>query len=335
MISEYRKTERDQDMAADHRAPYLLSLADGRTWEIAPCAGADDGVVSWVSSFASFMGLECKVVEGARGMRFGRVQADDGGIVSSYDRFFPPLPEVRPSESWRGWGRAGIVLIRHPGIRDVFCALHRDSSPIIEQMRRVLVPVIEETISMAGLPIHGALIERKGQGVFLLGRSGAGKTTCCRRLPACWHVLGDDLALAVRNADDGFSGHPLPTWSAVQAGAVRWPCRANRSVALKAIFQLGQSAEDSIERLSLAEAAAAIKEACAQALAPLRVISPGDGMGTSLQIRILKNAVALSAAVPAFRLQVSLGGRFWERIEDALEGCVEGHYRMESQSRAG
>jgi hypothetical protein len=106
-------------------------------------------------------------------------------------------------------------------------------------------------------------------------------------------------------------------------------------VALKAIFQLGQSAEDSIERLSLAEAAAAIKEACAQALAPLRVISPGDGMGTSLQIRILKNAVALSAAVPAFRLQVSLGGRFWERIEDALEGCVEGHYRMESQSRAG
>jgi hypothetical protein len=88
-------------------------------------------------------------------------------------------------------------------------------------------------------------------------------------------------------------------------------------VALRALFLLEQSAQDRIEPLSRSKAAIALTEACAQALAPHYMISLRGG--TALRSRIFENAVALAGTAPAFRLQVSLTGRFWEKIEEVLE----------------
>jgi SynChlorMet cassette protein ScmC len=302
--------------AINHHKAYCLSLSGGLAWEIGPCKGADPGVEAWVGEFASHLGLEPAAGGVSRNIRFGRVRDENGYTFDCYSCFVPRLSAEYPSEGWQAWGRAGAVLLRHPEIEDVFCGLFHSRHPVIEPMRHALVPILEEAIASGGLPIHGALVEYQGMGVILMGRSGVGKTTCCRRLPSYWQVLGDDLALAVQSEGGSYRAHPLPTWSAVGSGEVRWPCRANRSVVMQALILLEQSVRDRIEELSQSKAAVAITEACTQALKPLYMISSRDG--ASLRSRIFENAVALARTVPAFRLQVSLTGRFWEKIEELL-----------------
>jgi SynChlorMet cassette protein ScmC len=187
---------------------------------------------------------------------------------------------------------------------------------ILRQMRHALLPIFDEVIKAGGLVVHGALLERKGSGVLLLGKSGAGKTTCCRRLPPGWRVLGDDLALVVRDREGRFLAHPLPTWSIVDSDCRRWLCRMNEAVPLEALFVLRQSVADSLEKLRGAEAAVAVNQASDEALMPLDIAHSRRGIPSRKEMFL--NAVALTGEIPTFRLYVSLQGQFWERIEEVL-----------------
>jgi SynChlorMet cassette protein ScmC len=242
---------------------------------------------------------------------------DAGNGDAAKARFLPGLPVDVPAGLWRGEGRAGMLLLRHPQGPDIFCGFYPDTKPVGEKIRRPLVPILGEAIMVGTLPIHGALVERRGVGVILAGRSGAGKTTCCKRLPAGWQVLCDDMALAVPAAGGGFRAHPLPTWSAFESGGTRWPCHANRSVTLQALFVLEQSPEDGAEPLAGAKTALIVERACGEALQPFHLFGP-DSV-PSLGRHVFENAASLAAEVPAFRLRVSLDGRFWEKIDEALE----------------
>lgn len=302
--------------AINLQKPYLLQLSDGRAWEIGPCEGADEELGSWVDEFSSCLGLMRGKKRTARKICFGRVLETNGRRVDCRSSFIPPLPAGLPSEGWHEWSRSGAVLLRHPEVMDIFCGLYPSHSSFIERMRHALVPVFDKVIASGGVPIHGALVEWRGAGALLLGKSGAGKSTSCRRLPSGWQVHGDDLSLVVRNAGGGFRAHPMPTWSAVEAGEVRWPCFANRSVELQALFLLQKSVQDRYEPISPAKATVALTDACAQALKPLYMLNPRNS--AALRSRIFDNAAALARTVPAFRLQVSLKGRFWEKIEEVL-----------------
>jgi SynChlorMet cassette protein ScmC len=309
-------------LAARHDHAYTLALSSGDTWGIGPCEGADAGVVAWVDEFASYLGLERATEIPARSIRFGRVLSENGRYLDTYAGFVPSLQGFLPPHGWQVCGRAGAILMRHPTSRDIFCGLYRHHAPITDQMRYALSPVIDESIAEGGLPLHGALVEKRGVGVILTGRSGAGKTTCCRRLPPSWRVHGDDLALVVRDNAGGFAAHPLPTWSAVRSGQIQWPCRANRAVPLRALFIIMQAAQDRIEPLTKAKGAVLIETAGVEALAPLnrlriRQMSP-------LRKSIFNNAATLGASVPAFRLYVSLGGCFWEKIEAVIDQLAQG-----------
>lgn len=252
----------------------------------------------------------------ARGLRFGRVLEDSGRLDDSCSRFIPSFPPALPRDGWQAWGRAGAVLMRHPEVADVYCGLYPCRAPTIETMRHALIPILEETIASGGFPLHGALLECGGSGVLLLGKGGTGKTTCCGRLPSQWFVHGDDMALAVRDAAGRFLAHPLPTWSAVGAGHIRWPCRMNRAVPLRALFVLEQSPEDGMAPVGKAAAAVAVETACAEALAPFYL--RGDRRGRLSRKDQFDNAMALAGDVPTFRLRASLEGRFWERMEDVI-----------------
>ena len=303
--------------AVNLRKAYLLQLSGGYAWELGPCEGADEELGSWVDEFSSHLGLMRGEGRTARKICFGRVLETNGHRDDCRSSFIPPLAAGLPSEGWHEWGRAGAVLLRHPEVMDVFCGLYPSRSPFIERMRHALVPVFDEIIEAGGMPIHGALLEWRGAGVLLLGESGAGKSTSCRRLPSGWRVHGDDLCLVVRNAEEGFRAHPMPTWSAVEAGEVRWPCLANRSVTVQALFRLRKSVQDRCEPISPAKATVALTDACAQALKPHYMLNPRSS--AALRSRIFDNAAALARSVPAFRLHVSLTGRFWEMIEAILE----------------
>jgi SynChlorMet cassette protein ScmC len=302
-------------IAGSHNA-YSLVLSNGTTWGIGPCEGADFDVVAWVNDLVAYLGLEGRAEEPACSIRFGRARDDGGHFCDSYPSFVSRSSAELPIDGWRVWGRAGAVLMSHPALADVFCGLYSYRAPVIEQMRHALIPILEETITSGGVPIHGALVEREGVGALLLGRSGAGKSTSCGRLPPPWRVHGDDMALGMRNAAGQFMGHPLPTWSAVESGNIRWPCRAGRAVSVRGLFLLEKSSADSVEPLEKAMAALLIEKAAREALKPFLLLYRCDG--AVLRRRIFENAVALAATVPAFRLRVSLDGCFWRKIEEAL-----------------
>jgi SynChlorMet cassette protein ScmC len=306
--------------AIDSRQSYFLSLSSGLDWEFRPCEGSDEDVVAWVDRFASYMGLERGTSPATHRLRFGKMTAgNDKGHPS---RFLPGLPTEVPAADWRAQGNSGMMLLQHPEVLDIYCGLYPDDKPAAAQMRRPLVPVLEETIRSGGLPLHGALVERCGAGIILVGRSGAGKSTCCRRLPAGWQVLGDDLAVVVLDAEGGYRAHPLPTWSAFESGGNGWPCRANRSVPLRAFFFLQHEPVDGVEFLAGAKTALVVQRACEEALIPFDLFHPDRG--SFLAGHIFANVVPLVAAVPAFRLRVSLEGRFWEKIDVVLEGRARG-----------
>ena len=302
--------------AIDQQRSYLFSLSCGLAWEFGPCEGSDAETVTWVNRFASYMGLERGTAPSTRRLRFGKMTPGNGNGHSSL--FRPGLPADVPAAGWRAQGNSGMMLLRHPEVRDLYCGLYPDDKPVAAQMRRPLVPVFEEVIRSGGLPLHGALVERRGKGMILVGRSGAGKSTCCRRFPPGWHVLGDDLAIVARDAAGEFRAQPLPTWSAFESGGSRWPCRANHSVPLRAFFFLQQVPDNGVDPLTGAKTALVIEKACKEALIPFDFFSPGQI--AFLGEHVFANAVSLAAAVPAFRLRVSLDGRFWEKMDEVLGG---------------
>jgi len=160
-------------------------------------------------------------------------------------------------------------------------------------------------------------VEREGRGVLLVGRSGAGKSTACRRLPAPWRVLGDDLALVVQRPESGFVAHPLPTWSAMGPDPEKSKWEINRGVRLAAIFFLAQSAEDEIIPAGTAMASVVLTDAAMTIFRSVRV------QEQSLEKKLLgghvfANAAAMARSVPSHILRLSLTGRFWEKVEEIL-----------------
>jgi len=300
--------------ATHHHKTYSFCLSSRLAWEFRPCNGSDEDVAAWVDRFASYMGLEYGASSLARRLWFGKMTAGEGNGQSS--RFLPGLPAHVSAGGWRAQGNSGMMLLQHPDVRDVYCGLFPDDKPAAVRMRRPLGPVFEEVIRAGGLPLHGALVERRGAGLILVGRSGAGKSTCCRRFPPGWQVLGDDLSIVVRTDDGGFRAQPLPTWSAFESGGNGWPCRANHSVPLRAFFFLQQVPDNGVESLAGAKTALVIQRACEEALIPFDLFHPDQS--SFLDRHIFANAVSLVSAVPAFRLRVSLDGRFWEKIDDTL-----------------
>ena len=213
-----------------------------------------------------------------------------------------------------------LEIRRVPNSREIVCGLHEtaDYLQVKEQMRCALFPVYDLTVRRGGLPLHCALVERDGRGILLVGRSGVGKSTACRRLPEGWRPLCDDLALVVRLKGGGYAAHPLPTWSAVgpDPGACAWDI--SRSVPLAAIFFLAQSAEDEILPAGNAMASVVLTDAAMTILRSVRVREQ------SLEKKLLGrnvfgNAVSMARFIPSYVLRLSLTGRFWEKMDRVLD----------------
>jgi SynChlorMet cassette protein ScmC len=227
-----------------------------------------------------------------------------------------------------------LEVWRRPAVREIVCGLHEtaDFLQVREQMRCALFPVYDLTVRRGGLPLHCALVERDGRGVLLVGRSGVGKSTACRRLPPRWDVLGDDLALAVRRPGGGFAVHPLPTWSAVGPDSEKRAWDIKRGVRLSAIFFLTQAAEDMIIPAGKAMATVILADAAMTIFRSVRV------QDQSLEKKLLggnavANAAAMANSVPSYILRLSLTGRFWEKIEPVLEKGDSPDIQCETRGR--
>jgi hypothetical protein len=181
-------------------------------------------------------------------------------------------------------------------------------------MERIANAIVEQSLARGGLLLHAALAVRDGYGVLLAGPSGVGKSTASRRLTLPWQSLSDDCVLVVRDKDGRYWAHPWPTWSLLRKrGTVAsWPVEP--AVPLQALMFLNQSSLDRAEPVATTPATALIVESALHLIETVTLTQDGYA-SRAICRKYLRAAWALAAAVPAFRLQVSLTGRFWKEIE--------------------
>jgi SynChlorMet cassette protein ScmC len=223
----------------------------------------------------------------------------------------------------RGRGRVWVVSGWKGGYsgRAVVCRMGpaRGWNAEVLRMERIATAMAGQSLARGvRLLLHGALAVRDGSGFILAGPSGIGNSTASRRLPTPWEPLSDDCTLVVRDANGLYWAHPWPTWSLLRDNGpvASWP--VEQAVPLKALLFLRQSPFDRAEPVATTPATALIMESAVQ-LARTVAVTPDGDANRSICRKYLRTAWALAAAVPAFRLQVSLTGQFWDEIERAVE----------------
>jgi len=277
----------------------------------------------FLKDFARAMGITSGDGEAGRRIHFEVITGEPR-------KFFGPrlLRYIRslPGREWKVREFPGMVFFQHPAIQETICEidLAKDLPIRIHQMRRAMLPVYIDALLAGGLPIHGALVEIDGSGVILAGRSGEGKSTACRRFPPPWRVLGDDLCLVVRGVSGEYRVHPLPTWSAVGENGGSGVCSSGLSVPLRAVFFLEQSPVD--ESIPLKRSTAAISLA-GSSLEVFRSIDFGFPKKEEASVKkaLYESAASIAVETPAYLLRLSLQGRFWEKIEEALGQLKQPH----------
>ena len=219
--------------------------------------------------------------------------------------------------------RQGIneVRARVPGQNPLICILPPGTNDAMQliQMMDLTTMIASETIPCGGLLIHGALAERNGSGVILAASGGTGKTTASNRIPPPWRSLSDDATLVVRDGNGNYFAHPLPTWSRFFDNGPGGSWEVEQGVPLVAVFFLTQSPEDHAEPLNAGEAAAYLMQSVHQITGvPARTgCTPAES--ESICEMELAAVSALVKVIPAYLLQISLTGRFWELIDSVLK----------------
>jgi SynChlorMet cassette protein ScmC len=300
---------------------YYLTLADSFALRF---SGSPD-TEEWLGKFAAILGLGRADRETVGHIRFFRASLDKCMLRTLSACSGPSSTPALPAHSWQTTNFGLMKIWQHPGIDHLCCELESpetDRTLSIMTMAASLHAVYHLMRGRGGFPVHAALIERDGMGVLLMGRSGAGKSTCCNRLPASWHALGDDQALVLPMHAGAYLAHPLPTWSKLifQGSTKTWNVQS--PVPLAAVMALDQAEKDEI--FPMAQSRAALRIAHSASHVSLLGLAEPREHAASIRKAIFDNAVRMAKAVPAFILNCSPHGRFWQKIEEALEMTLSG-----------
>lgn len=173
-------------------------------------------------------------------------------------------------------------------------------------------------LPMGGVLLHGALACINGEGVILAAPGGTGKTTASSRLPPSWESLSDDGALVIRDGNGNFFAYPWPTWSRLYNGETDCRWEVEKGVPLRAVFALCQSEEDSTEPLEHDPAFAFLIESNNQICGMKFRSNLHDDEIKSLTGMQFSAVERIIETVPVYQLNISLDGRFWDVISEAL-----------------
>jgi SynChlorMet cassette protein ScmC len=209
-----------------------------------------------------------------------------------------------------------LRLWSHDDVPDVICEIRGEDNheQDIIRMWCSLHPIYQSCQESGGLPLHAALIERDGEGILLAGHGGAGKSTCCQRLPSPWHALCDDESLIVRDGQERYFAHPFPTWSDYLWKRSERTWNVQQFLPLAAIFFLEQADTDEAIPIGQGQAATFINQ-LAMDICQRNWRHLDRKEETVQRKQFFENACQLAKAAPAFILRITLTGRFWEEIE--------------------
>ncbi len=285
---------------------YRLQLNKDMRWILKADAIA---VQPWVEKLAGIMELD--VSQHADGDRRISFTTNNGGTGH------PTMPKT-PGDGWKCYHLNTLCAWYHDDSPDVTCTIKPFIYPESEiiTMWNALYPLYLEIIGLGGLPFHAGLAELDGRGVMIAGPGHTGKSTCLSRLPGYWKPLCDDEALAVVDKED-FKAHPFPTWSDYLGRRSENTWNVQHSVPLSGIFFIEQSENNEAMSLDKGTAAVSMNASATQVCRKYwgRV---DEAYGRAFRKNLFENACKMAKRVPAFRLRVSLHGRFWEEIERVL-----------------
>ncbi len=293
---------------------YHIKLTGKNEWDIL----GNDRSVQWLNDYASIMELKPSSLYNCPKLLFMRDSSiNDFADIKKYNNY--NIIDSLPPDGWKIHRLRTIRLWFHPDVNDVVCELGKE----ISHEKEILMMwessyIFHNQIQKSdGFPIHGALIERDGKGIILAAPGGTGKSTCCRRLPSEWRVLGDDEALVIPDENGNYIAHPFPTWSEHYWRRSERTWKVENGVKLYAIFFLEQSSNDLAIRLGRGEASVFINQSSTQILdrSWINISREEKAMfKRNLFIRVSK----FSNSIASFKLLVSLHGKFWEEIERSL-----------------
>ena len=297
---------------------YGLSLSDDSCWWLT----SDQQSRMWLDRLAIMMELNGHTQNGAPAMIFTKMSnpSDAGAIDGVRSVVRSCLGADCWDDGWSCFDHGTLRMWRHSSVPDVVCEINNDgqSSREIVNMWSSLQPVYQRCMGPGGLPFHAAVMESDGLGVLLAAPSGTGKSTCCRRLPDCWKPLCDDETLVVPGKQKEYWAHPFPTWSEHLCEPSKKTWNVQYSVPICGAFFLEQARADEVVPVGQGEAAILMSEAAGQIYRKFwRKLDVEDERKPRMEI--FHNACQVAKLIPAFRLRVSLNGRFWEPIERALE----------------
>jgi SynChlorMet cassette protein ScmC len=292
---------------------YCLYLSNGNKWWIT----GDGNSIEYVDKFASIMRLKECLSDDLPKLVFSRVIDDQTIDV-------PKLNSSIVRTTWSFHEYKFIHVWSNNNFHDVVCEFieNKTSKEKVEKNKYLamwasLKPVYLRSMRMGGLPFHAALVECAGRGILLAAKGGGGKTTCCRRLPDQWKILCDDENLVVLSKDEVYRVHPFPTWSDYIMRRAKSTWDVQYSVPFSGIFFIEQSENDEVIPLSVGQASVQMTRSVTQVLGKLWNNLPREEQKATMR-DIFNNAFEMAKVVPAFRLRVSLDGRFWEEIEKVL-----------------
>jgi len=281
---------------------YSLHLSDGNNWWIT----SDDKSIDRLDEFVAITQLEEGSFNGSPKLIF----AED--IELNHN--------LGTDIKWKALEYSSIFIWHNFRSEDIICDFRDANNSKFAKynfMQYSLYPIFQRSMKVGGLPFHAGLAEYSGKGVLFCAEGGVGKSTCCSRLPNHWKALCDDEALVAKRTDKEYLVHPFPTWSEYILGKSKGTWGIQHSVPLSAIFFLEQSDGDEVIPLNLHESIMLITDSARQSLK--KFFPPKYKMDEIRVLRIaFNNAVDIAKQIPAYRLRVSLTGRFWEEIEKVI-----------------
>ncbi|MCX5750719.1 MAG: SynChlorMet cassette protein ScmC [Candidatus Saganbacteria bacterium] len=303
------------DRRLEKEVGFSLQLSDGQGWNL---VGTEE-VLPWLRELAGIMQLRTHELNGSPRLIFTKEDPTekDNPLIT----LEPQLLEGLPKKGWKAWDVKTIKYWTHSDVPHVVCELAGSDSKDMDIIRmwHALNPIYQKVQEGGGFPFHCGFVVRDGKGYLFAAPGNTGKSTCCRRIPPPWRAVSDDEVLIVKNKDGNYYVHPCPTWSTFlwKGGEVSsW--NIEEFYPLCGIFFLEQAPEDSIEPVNQGQAAVFMNDSASQvARRNWRQLDPD--YERMLKRRVFENACELTKKIPSFILKVSLTGKFWEKMDEALQ----------------
>ncbi|MEI7788007.1 MAG: SynChlorMet cassette protein ScmC [Chlorobiaceae bacterium] len=290
---------------------FALQLSNGLRWQISTTF---EELQSWIEQMGVIMRLDNSCTTESNRNLICSISKDSHDDVSSQS-----AQHELAAKGWKLHDMGKLCFWYHEHLQDVLCTIKpfTNQKDAVAAMQKALYPIYRETIRSGGTLFHAALIEHDGKGVILAGGHGAGKSTCCSRLPNNWSALCDDQVLVLVDSEGQYRAHPFPTWSEYLNGISDKTWNVEHSIPVHGIFFIEQSDIDASMRVGKGESIAFMNESSLQLLIRYLKIA-NEKKQRLLRRNLFDNCCEMAKKIPAFKLQVSRHGRFWEEIERSL-----------------